>query len=158
MARIYLLEDINDNRYVGSTSELKLHCRLHTHRRDKKEIQTGKRKAGCSSIFLDLYHCTITELVKCKNTKELRKQWEKHYINNVYPECVNKVRFVCDKKKLSKLYYENNKASIKKRVTDYRINNREQYNKNRRAYYKKNKEKINKRRREKSEMKRLENI
>ena len=52
MARIYLLEDINDNRYVGSTSELNLRSRLHTHRRDKKEIEMGKREHGCSLSLL----------------------------------------------------------------------------------------------------------
>ena len=52
-ARIYLIEDINDNRYVGSTSEKVLSCRLHTHRRDKKEHEFGKRGSCCSIINND---------------------------------------------------------------------------------------------------------
>tara|TARA_R110000765_G_scaffold385128_1_gene476912 strand:- start:9 stop:503 length:495 start_codon:yes stop_codon:yes gene_type:complete len=158
MARIYLLEDINDNRYVGSTSELNLRSRLHTHRRDKKEIEMGKREHGCSSIFLDLYHCSITELMMVENKKELRKEWEKHYITNVYPECVNKIRFITNTKNSQKVYYENNKEQIIQKVKDYRINNREKYNKQRREHYHRNKDKINKRRREKHLMNRLANL
>ena len=108
MARIYLLEDINDNRYIGSTSELKLNCRLHTHRRDKKEMEMGKRKNGCSSALLDLHHCSITELKMVENIPELRTHWEKYYINNVYPECVNKLRYDCDKDEVQREYYEKN--------------------------------------------------
>lgn len=157
-ARVYLLEDINDNRYVGSTSELKLDCRLHTHRRDKKEYNLGKRKGCCSSMKLDLYQCNITELTVVINTKQERSYWEQHYINNVYPECVNTVRFNSDTKKCRKKYYDNNREKIIQRNKNYRHNNRENYNKNRRAYYEKNKEKINGQRRAKAEMKRLENL
>ena len=157
-ARVYLLEDINDNRYIGSTSELKLHSRLHTHRRDKKEYQMGVRKDCCSSMKLDLYHCSITELMVCKNIKDERGYWEKHYINNVYPECVNTTRFMKDIIVCRKNYYANNKEKIVKRNLQYRIDNREAYNKSRRDYYNKNKEAINAKRRQKTEIKRLENI
>tara|TARA_R110000764_G_scaffold34793_1_gene77681 strand:+ start:383 stop:877 length:495 start_codon:yes stop_codon:yes gene_type:complete len=158
MARIYLLEDINDNRYIGSTSELKLNCRLHTHRRDKKEMEMGKRKNGCSSALLDLHHCSITELKMVENIPELRTHWEKYYINNVYPECVNKLRYDCDKDEVQREYYEKNREQIIQNVKEYRKKNRKKYNKTRRAHYQKNKDKINKKRREKSEMKRLANL
>lgn len=157
-ATVYLLEDINDNRYVGSTSEEDYRNRLHTHRRDKKEHSLGKRKGVCSSMKLDLYHCSITPLMKVDNDKEIRKKWEKHYINNVYPECVNTIRFNYDPKQSSKDYYAKNKKKIIKKNLQWRDNNREAYNKKRREYYHKNKEKICKRRKELTEMKRLENL
>ena len=58
MVSIYLIEDINDLKYVGSTTQ-KLNQRLASHRQDKK---TGK---GCSSSKLNLYNCLIIELERC---------------------------------------------------------------------------------------------
>ena len=115
-ARIYLLEDINDNRYIGSTSEKILSSRLHTHRRDKKEYEFKVRKNCCSSMNLDLYHCSITELEVVENKKKVRSEREKYYINNVYPECVNITRFDYDIKKSRKEYYEKNSEKIKEKV------------------------------------------
>ena len=93
-----------------------------------------------------------------ENKKELRKEREKHYINNVYPECVNKIRFITNTKNSQKVYYENNKEQIIQKVKDYRINNREKYNKQRREHYHRNKDKINKRRRDHAQMNRLANL
>lgn len=157
-AKIYLLEDINDNRYVGSTSEKILEHRLHTHRRDAKEYHLGIRKGCCSSHKLDLYYCSITLLKEVENKKDIRRIWESHYINNVYPECVNATRLRLDDKETGKLYYEKNKKKIINRVSNWRIDNREQYNTKRREWYHKNKDRINKQKREKTEMKRLANI
>lgn len=157
-ATIYLLEDINDNRYVGSTSEKDYRQRLHTHRRDKKEYDFGIRKGVCSSMKLDLYHCNITPLMKVENDTEVRKKWEKHFINNVYPECVNTIRFNFDPKVASKNYYEKNKEKIIKKNLEWREKNREAYNKKRREYYHKNREKISKQRKENTELKRLANL
>jgi hypothetical protein len=147
-AKIYLLEDINDNRYVGSTSEKILSSRLHTHRRDKKEVEFGVRKKGCSSGLLDLYHCNIILLEEVKNEKDIRNEREKHYINNVYTECVNTIRFNFDPKKFSKDYYAKNKNKIIERTIKWRNENREAYNAQRRKYYQKNKEKICQKRKE----------
>jgi hypothetical protein len=141
-ATIYLLEDINDNRYVGSTGEQVLEHRLHTHRRDYKEHMFKKRIRHCSSMKLNLYNCVIIELKKVKNDKDTRKYWESHYINNVYPECINTNRLNFDSVKFSKEYYAKNKNKIIKRNTIWRQNNREAYNAQRREYYAKNKEKI----------------
>tara|TARA_R110002073_G_scaffold89830_1_gene212360 strand:- start:1148 stop:1642 length:495 start_codon:yes stop_codon:yes gene_type:complete len=157
-AKIYLLEDINDNRYVGSTSEVRLENRLATHKRDQKEFEFGVRKGGCSSMGLDLHYTTIILLEEVENKKEIRSQREKHYINNVYPESVNKIRFGFDKNANSRKYYANNKEKVVARNKKCKAKNKEKYNKTRRAYYDKNKEKINARRRELREMKRLENL
>ena len=144
-ATIYLIEDINDLRYVGSTSEKRFEDRLYTHRRDKKD---GKN--NCSSALLNLSYCNIIKLKEIKNTLEERNYWESHYINNVYPECVNINRFqVRDVKKYRRDYYQKNKPKIIAAVTKYKNipENRVRIN----AQRKKN-------RAIKAELKRLENI
>ena len=157
-ATIYLLEDINDNRYVGSTGELKLYKRLSTHRRDEKEYLFGIRKNPCSSMKLDLYHSNITPLMTCKNNSVERKKWERHFINNVYPECVNEKRLNFNPEEWGKQYYQKNKEKKIKQADEWRKNNKDKVNAGRRKYYQKNKEKILKRRKELQEMKRLENL
>lgn len=157
-AKIYLLEDINDNRYIGSTSEKRLEDRLSTHKRDQKEVEFGVRKGRCSSMDLDLHYATIILLEEVENDKDIRREREKYYINNVYPECVNKVRFTYDAKANARKYYANNKEKVKERNKKCRAKNPEKYNKTRREWYAKNKDRINARKRELAEMKRLENL
>lgn len=180
-AWIYLLEDINDNRYVGSTGAPRLEDRLSTHKRDENEYNFGIRKGkGCSSMKLNLHNVIIKPLMKCENNWKQRKLWESHYINNVYPECVNDRRLNSDPKKKAKEYYHKNKEQINaKRRADYaalsnsnpehkknkiikssewREKNKEKVNAKRREYYQKNKEKILKQKKILREYKRLENL
>tara|TARA_R110000803_G_scaffold44506_6_gene94183 strand:- start:200 stop:700 length:501 start_codon:yes stop_codon:yes gene_type:complete len=159
-AWVYKLEDINDNEYVGTTSELNPQSRLHTHRRDMKESLLKIKTRSCSSMKLDLYHCILIPLKRIKNDKETRSFWERHYINNVYPNCVNTFRLnsKLEKRPYDKEYYHKNSEKIIQRTKSYRINNREKYNSQRRKYYSLNKEKIKNRRSINREMKRLENI
>ena len=74
MVSIYLIEDINDLRYVGSTTQ-KLYNRFSRHKSDKK---IGHY---CSSSKLNLYNCIIIELERCN--KEDRKERERYYINRI---------------------------------------------------------------------------
>ena len=152
-ATIYLLEDINENRYIGSTGERNLNDRLNTHRRDEREHLLGIRKRNCSSMKLDLYHCNIIPLLECRNIKEIRRKWESFFMNVVYPDSVNDRRFESlDRKE----YYKKNRERIIKNNNNWRDKNREKVNAGRREYYQKNKEKIlaqNKKRREKKTLK-----
>ena len=137
-ATIYLIEDINDLRYVGSTSEKRFQDRLYTHRRDKKDC-----KNNCSSAKLNLHNCLIRKLKDIKNTKEERDYWESHYINNVYPECVNINRFQpTDIIKNRKEYYRKNRERIIARSTKYKQENKEKIKIVRREWYLKNRERI----------------
>lgn len=175
-AKIYLLEDINDNRYIGSTSEVKLENRLATHKRDQKEVEFGVRKGACSSMKLDLHYTTIILLEEVENKKEIRSQREKHYINNVYPECVNENRLNFDRKehskKMYKIYYRKNKEMVNekariryqqnkekriKQASEWRNKNKEKVNAKRREYYQKNKEKLCKQKRERYMRSKLKN-
>jgi len=153
-ATIYLLEDINDNRYVGSTGEKRLENRLSTHKRDEREHLFDICNRNCSSMKLNLHNCAIIPLMTCKNNSVERKKWERHFINNVYPECVNQKKLTFDRKE----YYENNREEIKQKQRAARQKNKEEYNRKNRERYHKNKERILKRRKELQEMKRLENL
>ena len=81
--KIYLLEDINDLKYVGSTGEKYLTSRLATHRRDKKIGQS------CSSSKLNLYYSSMTLLEE--TDKENRYKREKYWINKI--DCVNSIKY-----------------------------------------------------------------
>tara|TARA_R110000796_G_scaffold248062_1_gene374282 strand:+ start:677 stop:988 length:312 start_codon:yes stop_codon:yes gene_type:complete len=73
MVVIYCIEDINDLKYVGSTSML-LRQRLALHKSNK----------DCSSKKLNLYNAIIYELETCEkqNKKEREKYWIKE-LNSV---------------------------------------------------------------------------
>tara|TARA_B100000767_G_scaffold275189_1_gene310916 strand:+ start:5332 stop:5808 length:477 start_codon:yes stop_codon:yes gene_type:complete len=148
-ATIYLIEDINDLRYVGSTSEKRFQDRLHTHRRDKKDC-----KNNCSSASLNLSYCNIVKLKDIKNTREQRDYWESHYINNVYPECVNINRFnKSDRREYEREYYKKNKQRIIERVKKYKEQNKDKLNERRRLWYTNNKERLRLSRAEKTKKK-----
>lgn len=157
-ATIYLIEDINDLRYVGSTGEKRFEDRLSTHRRDKKD---GRH--NCTSAKLNLYNCCMIALKVVKNNKTERDKWESHYINNVYPECVNSYRFTKTqtKEKLKqqrKEYYQKNQAKIRQRAQEYRDENRDLINEKKRIWYQQNREKVLQRRKQLRHLKFLENL
>ena len=167
-AWIYVIEDINDNRYVGSTGEKRLGDRLSTHKRDERNYYFGIRKGKCSSMKLNLHNSVIIPLMKCENIWDIRRIHESHYINNVYPECVNENRLNLD----SKEYYKNNKQKMKihqkknyqknkekkiKQATLWRDKNKDRVNAKRREHYQKNKEKLRKQRRERYMRSKLKN-
>ena len=108
MISIYCIEDINDLKYVGSTTD-KLHRRLTAHRQSKK-----KTTHYCSSEKLNLEYCIIYELEKCD--KKDRKEKEKYWINEI--ECVNQVRFIMEDDYFKK-YYQKNKEKMLKQQKDY---------------------------------------
>ncbi len=112
MVSIYLIEDINDLKYVGSTTQ-KLYNRFSRHKSDKK---IGNY---CSSSKLNLYNCIIIELERCN--KEDRKERERYYINKI--DCVNEVKLngrdKDNRKKYNKEWCEKNKEKIDERIKVY---------------------------------------
>ena len=126
MVCIYLIEDINDLKYVGSTKS-KLNVRLSQHKYHKK-IQHH-----CSSNKLNLYNSIITELEKCN--EENRKEREQYWINKI--DCVNQLKLNFDLKQYHKEYREKNKEEIKEYKKEY---NKEHYEKNKEEIKIKNKE------------------
>ena len=96
MATIYCIEDINDLKYVGSTT-MTLRARLSGHRMDKKLMK------GCSSEKLNLSYCIIYELERCN--KQNRYQREKYWIDNTV--CVNKNKMEFNRLEYLKKYAQN---------------------------------------------------
>jgi hypothetical protein len=175
-AWIYVIEDINDNRYVGSTGEKRLEDRLSTHKKDERNYYFGKRKGKCSSMKLNLHNAVIKPLMKCENNWDVRTIHESHYINNVYPECVNENRLNChslenkkkrrlkyeklNKEKIKenrKIYYQQNREKQIKQAIEWRDKNRDKVNAKRREHYQKNKEKILKQKKERYIRSKLKN-
>ncbi len=88
LVKIYLLEDINDVKYVGQTKQ-KMYQRLSEHRNDKK------RHRGCSSSALNLYNTAWTILEEVP--KEIVFEREAYWID--YYDTVNTIRNMGDAEK-----------------------------------------------------------
>ncbi len=138
MVSIYLIEDCNGLKYIGSTTQ-KLKYRLSQHKQAKKISKY------CSSSKLNLDDCSITELECCN--KENRKEREKYWINKT--DSVNVFKFngldKDKKKEYDKKYREKNKEHIKQYQKQYAVNNKDkrrqyqQNNKDNRKQYNKDK-------------------
>lgn len=81
--KIYLIEDKQKLKYVGSTKET-LHRRLQRHRNKKN----NNDKFKCSSRYLDLDNSTITLLEVVDDSQ--RNEREQYYIQNI--NCVNDIK------------------------------------------------------------------
>ena len=106
MTTIYCIEDINDLKYVGSTTQ-KLNDRLYGHRNDMK---IGR---NCSSSKLNLYNCIIYPLETCSESD--RYEREKYWMDKI--DCVNKNKCNFDMKE----YLEKNKEKIKEQNKNHYI-------------------------------------
>lgn len=147
-----LVNDENDNIYVGSTTQ-PLSKRFYDHQalykyylNHKKNFMTSfniVKYPSCKIILIEKYPCN------CKYELELR---ERHYIETL--SCVNKV-LPCltneDLKKNKVQYYKNNKECYLNRAKQYNIDNKEKRTEYLKQYYKNNKDEI-------SEYKRKRNI
>ena len=93
MVSIYLIQDCNGLKYVGSTTQ-KLNNRLSNHITDKK------RNSYCSSQKLNLDKCEIYLLETCDESN--RKERERYWINEF--DTVNQKKLNFDKKEYQKEY------------------------------------------------------
>jgi len=97
MVSIYCIEDINDLKYIGSTTQ-KLFRRLQTHKKDKR------RGHPCSSSKLHLEHSIMYELERCPENE--RKERERYWINNT--DCVNTYKLNFDRREYKRSISKNN--------------------------------------------------
>jgi hypothetical protein len=121
MIKIYCIEDINGNKYIGSTCQV-LKERLWQHKSKNNE---------CSSYKLDLYNSFIYTIEECD--EEDKKEREQYWIDNT--DCVNINNVIHDRKKHDKQYYIDNRDKIKENNKQWNIDNRDKKLENDKQYY-----------------------
>ena len=128
MVKIYLIEDCNGLKYVGSTKRT-LKTRLCEHRCHNQ----------CMSRELNLNDCKIYVLEECD--EKHRKVREQYWINNT--ECVNKYNTIFDRKEYfkqyDKIYQQENREKLSQKKKIYNQENRDKMNKQMNNYYHYNK-------------------
>jgi len=157
--KIYkIVDNTNDQVYVGSTCQKQLSQRLNDHVRHYKDYLNGKFNYVSSFEILKNanYDIILLETIKCETKDELHAR-ERHYIETL--SCVNKKVEGRTKKE----YYEANKEEIKIYQKEWRIahkeetkayqkewnqQHKEEQREKQRAYKEKNKELIKQKRRE----------
>jgi len=120
MVIIYLIEDKNGLKYVGSTCHA-LARRLSNHRSEKK-------RKKYSSHQLDLDNCEISLIEECSD--DIRMEREAYHIQHT--DCVNQMRYDFD----SKAYMcEYNKTKGRDNNRRYREKHLEKRNQESKKYY-----------------------
>lgn len=110
MVSIYCIEDINDLKYVGSTTQ-PLQNRLSAHKADKRNL----KKRQCTSSKLNLEYCIIYELESCDI--EDRYKREEYWILKL--DCVN-IKSVVKCHFRNKIYKKNWYKENKERILSLR--------------------------------------
>ena len=125
---IYCIEDINDLKYVGKTTQ-KLHDRWRRHLSDKYNPKARK----CSSNKLNLYNSIIIPLEECdeENAREREQYWK----NKI--DCVNVNNPIKKSgQEYSEKWRKNNREKKLQQQARYRENNRDKLNAKERERYK----------------------
>ena len=141
-AKIYkIVDNTNDNVYIGSTCEPTLARRLAKHRGNYNFYMNGKGFYVTSFKILenDNYDIILIENYPCNNKDELHARERYHIESN---NCVNKVIPNRKPKESHKCFYENNKEKIKANVKEYEEKNKENILKQKKEYRENNKEQI----------------
>jgi hypothetical protein len=149
LGKIYkIINNINNEIYVGSTCEPILARRLAGHIGTYKQYLKGKTRYISSYKIIEMgnYEIVLIENYPCENKDELHKR-ERHYIEKL--ECVNKFipgrtnnEYYEANKEEKKIYQEANKDKIKLYHENYYETNKEKLKINYDNYYEKNKEKL----------------
>ena len=127
LGKIYkIVDNTNNNIYIGSTCEPTLSRRLATHLSDYKRYLEGKRGNVTSfQIFANNnYNIILIELYPCNSKDELHAR-ERYYIESL--KCVNKQFPGRTQKEYQKEYREVNKEYIRAKDHEYYLNNIEYY-------------------------------
>ena len=106
--KIYCIEDINGNKYIGSTGQ-PLNTRLLGH----------KWNNNCSSNKLNLYNSFIYTIEECDEHD--RKEREKYWINNT--ECVNIRKLNYDHNACTKQWNIDNRDKVREYKKQWYIDN-----------------------------------
>jgi hypothetical protein len=142
--KIYkIVDNTNDDIYIGSTTQKTLAQRLSQH---VSQAKSNKRHCSSKQIILNGdYDMVLIELFPCHSKDELHAR-ERHYIETI--NCVNKV---IPTRTQAEWCQDNKEIIMQKRIEYYQntIEHRKQYNENnkehRKQYNKNNKEQIKQR-------------
>jgi hypothetical protein len=119
-----IVEHLEGDIYIGSTTKKYLSQRMDNHRNDYKRWKDGKTNKITVFDLFDKYgidNCKIYLLESVNaNSKDEILAREGHYIRTL--KCVNK----CIVGRTEKEYYNDNKTNILKQRKDYYNNNRQQ--------------------------------
>jgi len=119
MYKIYkIVDNTNGNVYIGQTKQKYLSDRITCHKQHFKH----NYKKNCSSRLILNNDDWFYELIEETDDKSREIYW----IQNT-PNCINKVKFVCDKKKVDKIYREKNKDRKREIDKKYREENKEYF-------------------------------
>jgi hypothetical protein len=138
--KIYrIVDNTNNNMYIGSTCKKLLSQRLAAHISDYKCFLNGKRSYITSFEIVknNNYAIVLLEAYPCNSRDELLAK-ERFYIET--NNCVNKII----PGRTDKEYRENNKDIILKYQKNFYENHKEQVKERRKLYSEKNKEAISK--------------
>ena len=121
LGKIYkIVDNTNDNIYIGSTCQNTLAQRLSTHVQDYKKFLNDKYNYTTSFDIIknQNYEILLLEIYPCNSKDQLHAR-EARYIRSL--DCVNK--YIPGRTK--KEYVEDNKEKIKEDNKNYRENNKE---------------------------------
>lgn len=138
LGKIYkIVDNTNDNIYIGSTCEPTLARRLSGHVRKYKYYLKGLCNFITSFEIIknNNYDIILIEEFPCENKMQLH-QSERYYIENM--KCINKIHPT----RTHKEYRENNKDKLSEKNKLYRENNKDKISEKMKKYYKENKEQI----------------
>ena len=119
--KIYkIVDNTNNNIYIGSTTEKYLSTRLAKHLSNYKRFLEGKEKCSCSCKIIfenNNYYIELIENYPCDDINQLTAREQFHINQN---NCINVKRCNVDKEIFkkerclySKNYYDDNKERIK---------------------------------------------
>jgi len=163
-SKIYkIIDNTNDNVYIGSTCHKYLSQRLQKHIQGYRRYLKGLEGRVTSYSILENndYNIILLENVNCETVDQLKAR-ERYYIENT-PNCVNrniptrtskewcKQNYEANKDTIleeRKQYYEDKKDAVLKRVKLYHENNKEKVKERHHEWYLKNKEQISEQRKQ----------
>ena len=141
LGKIYkIVDNTNNNIYIGSTTRPTLAMRLAKHVSNFKDWKKGGKSGYLTSFKVienQSYDIVLIENCPCDNKDELRAR-ERHYIELL--ECVNKNIPGRTIKEFHKKYREENLEKIKQNKHEYYQCNKLTINQTRKEHYKCNKE------------------
>jgi len=146
LGKIYkIVDNTNNNCYIGSTCEPTLARRLAGHVNDHKRYLDGKHKSFTSSFDIlknNDYDIVLIESYPCNSKDELFAR-ERFWTNQM--ECVNIRKNQGFELELGEIEYhkeyrKNHKDKIKEYNKQYKIDNKEYLNELNKQYYKDNKD------------------